>query len=440
MSELWPGRNGPNVDYISFQPPLAWQTSFPRKIVLLGSTGSIGRNALAVVERNPGLFSVQGLSCATNAQLLVEQAVKYRPPYLAVANKEVQAEVEDLLPANYRPTIFVGRDGYAELATVPEATTVLSAQSGAAGLAGTLAAALAGRVICLANKESLVLAGSLVRDIVALTGASLLPVDSEHNAIFQCLAGRDQDVETIVLTASGGPFRGMRAEQMAHMRPQDALAHPNWKMGKKISIDSATMMNKGLEIIEAFHLYGVDRQQIEVVIHPQSLVHSLVRLRDGSLLAQLGQADMKLPLAHCLTWPRRIPHVTSKLDLTKLGQFTFEAVDEEAFPCLALAKRALAERGGMCVVLNAANEAAVELFLQEKISFADIPRLIAKALDAHAATLPGHQPFCPPLAGRAKDLADLRRLVHEVETRISTLDEKSRQFVRACAREGASTC
>ena len=440
MSELWPGRHGPNVDYISFPPSLSWQTTFPRKIVLLGSTGSIGRNALAVIDQNPELFSVQGLSCASNALLLVSQASKYRPPYLAVATEEVKASVEDALPANYRPIIFVGREGYARLATVPEATTVLSAQSGAAGLAGTLAAALAGRVICLANKESLVLAGSLVRDIAALTGAALLPVDSEHNAIFQCLAGRNQDVHSIVLTASGGPFRGMSAEQMANMQPEKALAHPNWKMGKKISIDSATMMNKGLEIIEAFHLYGVAKEQIEVVIHPQSLVHSLVRLCDGSLLAQMGQADMKLPLAHCLSWPRRTQEVTSRLDLARVGQISFEEADHEAFPCLALAKRALAERGGMCVVLNAANEAAVELFLHGQVSFAAIPRLIARALDAHAATSPGHQPFCPPLAGRARDLSDLSRLVREVEERIVHLDRKSREFVRACAREGERTC
>ncbi|MCR5813431.1 MAG: 1-deoxy-D-xylulose-5-phosphate reductoisomerase [Desulfovibrio sp.] len=435
MSELWPGRKGPHVDYISFPPALSWQTAFPRKIVILGSTGSIGRNALAVIDQNASLFSVQGLSCGSNASLLVAQAGKYRPPYLAVATEEVRARVEDALPANYRPTIFVGQEGYAKLATVPEATTVLSAQSGAAGLAGTLAAALAGRVICLANKESLVLAGSLVRDIAALTGSALLPVDSEHNAIFQCLAGRDQDIDTIVLTASGGPFRGLAFDQMANMRPEQALAHPNWKMGRKISIDSATMMNKGLEIIEAFHLYGVAKDHIEVVIHPQSLIHSLVRLRDGSLLAQLGQADMKLPLAHCLTWPCRAQSVTPKLDLTKVGQVSFEEADEEAFPCLALAKRALAERGGMCVVLNAANEAAVELFLNGQVSFGAIPRLIARALDAHAATSPGHQPFCPPLADRAKNLDDLRQLVRKAEKRIVLLDQKSRDFVRAIAQE-----
>ena len=315
MANLWPGLHGPNVNYISSPPTEQWCREFPRSIVLLGSTGSVGRNAFKLICENQERFRVIGLSCARQWQLLAEQAASLRPPYLAVLNESVRDQLFSALPSDYRPTIFVGGPGYSALAALPEASTVLSAQSGAAGLAGTLAALVAGKVICLANKESLVLAGNLVRDLCRLTGAVILPVDSEHNAIFQCLAGRNQDVDTLVLTASGGPFWGKTKEMLKQVTLEEALKHPNWSMGKKITIDSATMMNKGLEIIEAYHLYGVQLDRIEVVIHPQSVIHSLVRMQDASLLAQFASPDMKLPLAHCLFWPNLLPQVVDRLDL-----------------------------------------------------------------------------------------------------------------------------
>ncbi|MCR4665987.1 MAG: 1-deoxy-D-xylulose-5-phosphate reductoisomerase [Desulfovibrio sp.] len=438
MSDLWPALGGPIVNYISFPPPLAWQTRFPRSLVILGSTGSIGRSALDVVSANRDLFTLQGLACFSNVQLLARQADIFRPPYLAVGTDEAASILQDILPPNYRPDIFVGEEGYAKLVRVPEAETVLSAQSGGAGLAGTIAAALAGRVILLANKESLVLAGSLVRDICSLTGAAILPVDSEHNALFQCLAGRGQDVDRLVLTASGGPFRGRNKESLASVTLEDALHHPNWQMGRKITIDSATLMNKGLEVIEAYHLYGIRRERIEVVLHPESIVHSLVRFTDASLLAQLATADMKLPLAHCMLWPKKAHQPVAPLDLCACT-LSFEPPDMETFPCLGFALRALSERGGHCVVLNAANEAAVELFLQGSCRFTDIPILIAEALDAHTATRPGHEPFCPPL-GRASDMVSLESRVRDIQKNIQVLDARTRDFVRNLARTGDSSC
>ena len=439
MSDLWPGLGGPKVHYISFPPPLAWQTRFPRSLVILGSTGSIGQSALSVVDANPGAFLVQGLSCNSNVALLASQAAKYRPPYLAVGSPHDKEALLALLPANYSPMIFVGEEGFRSFVSVPEAETVLSAQSGGAGLSGTLAAALAGRVILLANKESLVLAGSLVRDICALTGAAVLPVDSEHNALFQCLAGREQDVEHLVLTASGGPFLGKSREALQKVTLSDALHHPNWKMGKKITIDSATMMNTGLEVIEAFHLYGIAREAIEVVIHPQSIVHSLVRFVDGSLLAQMAVADMRLPLAHCMLWPKKAKQAVAPLDLSMMPDLSFAKPDTEAFPCLDLAMRALQVRGGHCVVLNAANEAAVSLFLEGDCPFTAIPHLIAKALDAHTATKPSHKPFCPPLLG-AVSTHSLKEEVLSIAKRIHELDAHTRAFVRKRAAQGDYSC
>ena len=434
MANLWPGLGGPQIAYISQAPSEAWQQTFPRRLVILGSTGSIGCNALQSIRKAKSVIAVTGLAAGRNIQLLARQAGEFCPPYLAVQTDEGARELKSLLPQGYRPEILVGREGYIALAGIDEATTVLSAQSGAAGLAGTLSAALKGRVICLANKESLVLAGRLVRDICSRTGAVILPVDSEHNAIFQCLAGVGQDIESLVLTASGGPFRDKTAAEMAHVTIEEALNHPNWKMGKKITIDSATMMNKGLEVIEAFHLYGVDPGQIEIVIHPQSVVHSMVRLRDGALLAQLAVADMKLPITHCLLWPTCFPAVVEKLDFRSGMELTFKRPDPDVFPCLGLARRALTERGGMCVVLNAANEAAVELFLAQKCTFMDIPCVIEKALDAYAKTNPGHEPFCPPLGTALSDdgETDIADVVWKTEKRIRELEDTTRRFVHAC--------
>jgi len=441
MAQLWPGLGGPAINYISDAPDERWRATTPRGLVLLGSTGSIGRNALAVAAAHPQAFRMLGLACARNVRRLAEQALAWRPPHLAVLDAEAATALRALLPADYRPRILIGSEGYAELAALPEASTVLSAQVGAAGLAGTLAAALAGKVICLANKESLVLAGDLVRRVCASTGAVVLPVDSEHNAIFQCLAGRGQEVARLILTASGGPFRGWSGESLHDVTPEQALKHPNWSMGAKITIDSATLMNKGLEVIEAFHLYGVPPERIKVLVHPQSVVHSLVEFHDGSQLGQLGTPDMRLAIAACLLWPRCEPVNVPPLDLTA-KPLTFHEPDEQAFPCLGLARQALAERGGRCVVLNAANEAAVELFLAHKCAFMDIPRLIAAALDAHRATKPGHHPFCAPLDGAAPEDqgAGLAQEAHTLAERMQCLDRQSRELVYALARDGGYSC
>ena len=442
MAQLWPGVGGPSINYISAAPDENWRSTWPRGLVLLGSTGSIGRNALAVAAAHPQAFRMEGLACARNVERLAEQAAKWRPPHLAVLDEESAHKLKKLLPAGYAPRILVGRDGYAELASLPEASTVLSAQVGAAGLAGTLAAALAGKVICLANKESLVLAGDLVRRVCKSTGAVILPVDSEHNAIFQCLAGRGQEISRLILTASGGPFRGWSEDALRTVTPQQALKHPNWSMGAKITIDSATLMNKGLEIIEACHLYGVPVERIKVLVHPQSVVHSLVEFEDGSQLAQLGTPDMRLAIAACLLWPRCMPVNVPHLDLTE-KPLTFHEPDETGFPCLGLARLALAERGGRCVVLNAANEAAVDLFLTGQCGFMDIPRLINAALEAHNAAAPGNQPFCAPLAAAAPANGDGTALAHEVHTlaeRMRRLDSQCRELVYSLARDGGFLC
>ncbi|WP_297262679.1 1-deoxy-D-xylulose-5-phosphate reductoisomerase [uncultured Desulfovibrio sp.] len=437
MSNCWPGCEGPAIRYISAAPSLEWQHRERHDLVILGSTGSIGRNALGVVDCHPQRFRILALSCARNVDMLARQARRYRPRLLAVLDEESAYDLRSLLPADYQPEILVGPQGYAAAASLPEADTVLSAQVGAAGLEGTLAAALSGKVICLANKESLVLAGELLRQVCARTGASILPVDSEHNAIFQCLAARDQEVARLVLTASGGPFRDRSLEELRHVTREQALDHPNWVMGAKISIDSASMMNKALEVVEAFHLYGVPVDRIDVLVHPQSLVHSLVQLRDGSLLAQIGTADMRLPLAHCLLWPHTLDCGVPPLDLAASPALEFRHPDTERFPALTFARRALSERGGLCVVMNAANEAAVELFLAGRCAFTDITRFIDEAMRRHAATAPGHAPLCGKLTAPEGDDLALRAEVATFVERIEKLDTQSRALVHALARDGA---
>ena len=437
MSNCWPGRNGPAINYISAAPSPAWQERERHELVILGSTGSIGRNALGVVDSHPQRFHILALSCARNVDMLARQARRYKPRLLAVLDEESAYDLRSLLPPDYQPEILVGPQGYAAAASLPDADTVLSAQVGAAGLEGTLAAALAGKVICLANKESLVLAGELLRQICDRTGASILPVDSEHNAIFQCLAAREQEAARLLLTASGGPFRDCDAQALRHVTREQALNHPNWVMGAKISIDSASMMNKALEVVEAFHLYGVPAERIDVLVHPQSLVHSLVQLRDGSLLAQMGTADMRLPLAHCLLWPRTLDCGVPPLDLAAAPALTFRQPDTERFPALTFARRALSERGGLCVVMNAANEAAVELFLAGRCAFLDIPRFIEEAMNRHAATMPGHAPLCGKLAAPTGDALALRAEVATYVERIEHLDQQSRALVHALAGDGA---
>ena len=387
MAMLWPGLTGPGIRYISSPPPVSWQKAQRRNLVILGATGSIGTNALNVVEHNADSFCIQGLACARNVTRLAEQAAKFRPRYLAVLDEESASALAALLPKGYTPKLLTGEEGYRRLAALSEADTVLSAQAGSAGLKGTLSAVLAGKVVCLANKESLVLAGDLIRHICSRTGASILPVDSEHFALFDCLCGRGEDAESLILTASGGPFRGKKLKDLAGVTPAQALKHPNWNMGAKITIDSATLMNKALEFIEACQLYGVSPDKVQVLIHPQSVIHSLAAFRDGSQLAQLAVPDMRLPIGSCLLWPSVERPLVEPLSLAKAGTLSFFEVDSETFPSIELARKAMQVRGGMSVVLNAADEAAVELFLNEKCSFTDITECVTQAMEHHLCSM-----------------------------------------------------
>ena len=377
--------------YISLWPTRAPELPFPRSLAILGSTGSIGVSALSVVTQHPDLFRVAALTGGRNAVRLAEQAAALRPGVLAVLDEAAAAELKSRLPAGYAPEILVGPSAFEDVAAMPGVDLVLSAIVGAAGFLPTLAAAKAGKRIALANKESLVLGGRLIRNACRSSGAVILPVDSEHNALFQALCGHngDEELARLILTASGGPFHGRDAAFLAAVTPAQALKHPNWSMGAKISIDSATLMNKGLEVIEACHLYGLPVSRVDVLVHPQSIVHSLVEYVDGSQLAHLGVPDMRIPIAHCLCYPRRVALAMPRLDLAAAPNLTFEAPDETLFPCLSLAKAAFAASHSHPVALNAANEVAVDLFLKGRIGFLDIPRLIEAALARHAA-LPEH--------------------------------------------------
>ncbi|MBA4358648.1 MAG: 1-deoxy-D-xylulose-5-phosphate reductoisomerase, partial [Desulfovibrio sp.] len=353
--------------YISLWPASAPEVPFPRTLAILGSTGSIGVSALSVVAQHPELFRVAALAGGRNAKRLAEQATVFRPGVLAVLDETTAAELKQLLPAGYCPEILVGPTAYEAIAAMPGAELVLSAIVGAAGFLPTLAAAKAGKRIALANKESLVLGGRLIRAACRASGALILPVDSEHNAVFQALcghvgAGAAAELSKLILTASGGPFRGRDAAFLAAVTPAQALNHPNWSMGPKVSIDSATLMNKGLEVIEACHLFGLPVERVDVLVHPQSIVHSLVEYVDGSQLAHLGLPDMRIPIAHSLCYPRRVGLKLPRLDLAQAADLTFEAPDETLFPCLGLAKAAFAASHSHPVALNAANEVAVELF------------------------------------------------------------------------------
>lgn len=376
------------MTYISSIPGEDNALPFSRRLALMGCTGSIGTSALRVLEawKDSGRFEVVALAAGRNIALLAEQAAVWRPRRLAVLEKDGPCGVDALaalLPSGYRPEILCGQEGYAALASMDAVDMVLSAQAGAAGLRATVAAAAAGKTVCLANKESLVLAGELIRNLCRRTGAVILPVDSEHFALFEGMIGRRTcDIARLVLTASGGPFRTKDAGFLKNVRPQDALRHPNWSMGAKITIDSATLMNKGLEIIEACHLYQMDVADVTVVVHPQSIVHSLVELADGAMMGHFAVPDMRVPIAGCLFWPYlpdgRVTGIRP-LDLAKIGALTFEEPRTDLFPCLDLARRALAE--GHTVELNAANEVAVARFLAGDIGFTDIPALVKDALD-----------------------------------------------------------
>ncbi len=358
-----------------------------RRLSILGSTGSIGRNTLRVAELFPDRFSVNALAARNNIALLAEQIIQFGPD-LAVVFGEMEADaLKKRLPAGLKTEILHGPDGYHAAAVHVSVDTVVSAMVGAAGLLPTLAAIDAGKHIALANKETLVMAGHLVMARARRQGVPVLPVDSEHSAIFQCLAGnRAEDLNKILLTASGGPFRNRPAAAFSAITPEDALAHPTWAMGRKITIDSATMMNKGLEVIEAMHLFGVSHHQIEVVIHPQSIVHSLVAFRDGAVLAQLGLPDMRGAIACALSWPERLPLDLPVPDFAAIGSLAFEQPDMEKFPCLKLAYRACETGGTLPCVLNAANEAAVDAFLNRHISFLQIPEAIEYTMNHHDVT------------------------------------------------------
>ena len=359
------------------------------RLTILGSTGSIGLNTLDVVRRHPERYRIAALCAHTQIDRLFEQCLEFRPDFAVVRDDELAAELATRLAAAGCAGIRVeyGAEALTRMASLKEVDSVMVAIVGAAGLPPALAAAQAGKRVLLANKESLVMAGALFMRAVRESGAVLLPVDSEHNAIFQSLP-RDYSsnlsahgVVSLLLTASGGPFRGMDQAALARVTPEQACAHPKWAMGRKISVDSATLMNKGLEVIEAHWLFNISPEKIEVVVHPQSIIHSLVRYVDGSVLAELGNPDMRTPIAHALAYPERIDSGVAALDLFSVGALSFERPDAERFPCLGLAYRALKLGGSGPAILNAANEAAVAAFLDRRISFNAIPAIIAAALD-----------------------------------------------------------
>ena len=353
-----------------------------KRLAILGSTGSIGRSALSVVDAHPERLQVTALAAGDNAAVLAEQIERYRPRVAAMASS---AGVDRLRAISASPiAIESGPEGLVAAATHPDVDIVICASAGTAGLEAVLAAIEAGKRIALANKEVLVMAGQLVTEAARRRGVSILPVDSEHNAIHQCLHGRNvTEVRRLILTASGGPFRELAPNDLERVGPEAALRHPTWQMGRKITIDSATLMNKGLEVIEAHWLFEVDADRIDVVIHPQSIVHSMVELSDGSVIAQLGITDMRLPIQYACSYPDRWETTLQSLDLTRAGRLEFHEPAHDRFPCLALAYRALRTGGTLPVVLNAANEVAVDAFLDGKLGFMAIPRVIEKTMNAH---------------------------------------------------------
>jgi len=355
-----------------------------RTLAILGSTGSIGRSALAVVDAHPSRLRVAALAAGDNAELLAEQAAQYRPAVVALASAGAADRFRGM--GSYSGAVTCGPEGLVAVATHPEVDIVLCASSGTAGLEAVLAAIDAGKTIALANKEVLVMAGALVMRAARRRGVAILPVDSEHNAIHQCLHGRrPEEIRRLILTASGGPFRDLSPEQLRDVGPDAALRHPTWQMGRKITIDSATLMNKGLEVIEAHWLFDTPGDRIEVVVHPQSIVHSLVELNDGSVIAQLGVTDMRLPIQYACSYPERWDAALPSLDLTKAGRLEFHEPAHDRFPCLGLAYRALREGGTVPVVLNAANEVAVAFFLEGRLGFTSIPTVIERTMNAHQA-------------------------------------------------------
>ena len=358
-----------------------------KAITILGSTGSIGTQTLDIVTHNPDQFRVVGLAAGSNVTLLVEQIRKFQPEIVALGDENKLAELQQAISSlPQQPKILVGEEGICEVARYGDAESVVTGIVGCAGLLPTIAAIEAGKDIALANKETLIAGAPVVLPLVEKYQVKLLPADSEHSAIFQCLQGVPEGgLRRIILTASGGSFRDLPVEQLSSVTVKDALNHPNWSMGQKITIDSATLMNKGLEVIEAHYLFDLDYDYIDIVIHPQSIIHSLIEVQDTSMLAQLGWPDMRLPLLYALSWPERIYTDWEQLDLVKAGDLTFREPDHQKYPCMQLAYAAGRAGGLMPAVLNAANEQAVALFLKEKIGFLDIPRLIDQVCDRFKA-------------------------------------------------------
>jgi 1-deoxy-D-xylulose-5-phosphate reductoisomerase len=384
-------------------------------VAILGSTGSVGEHTLDVIARHPDRFRVVALGANRNVDKLAEQCARFDVPYAALADATAAAVLESALRARGAATrVLAGADALVQIASLPDVDHVMAAIVGAAGLPSTLAAARAGKRLLLANKESLVMAGPLLMEIVRKSGATLLPIDSEHNAVFQCLP-RDarcgeapRGVKRILLTASGGPFLDSDRSRLEQVTPDEACRHPNWVMGRKISVDSATLMNKGLEFIEACLLFGVEPHQVEVLIHRESIVHSLVEYVDGSVLAQLGAPDMRTPIAHALAWPERVTSGVQSLDLIKVGCLRFEAPDLKRFPALALAQEAARAGGSLPASLNAANEVAVSAFLEGGLNFARIPAVIESVMAATSG-------------GAIRDLDDVFAADAEARARASSL-------------------
>lgn len=358
-----------------------------KAITLLGSTGSIGTQTLDIVAQHPDQFRIVGLAAGRNVEMLAAQIRQFKPSIAAICDMDKLSELKEAIAdLDPQPIILAGEEGIVEVARYGDAESVVTGIVGCAGLLPTIAAIEAGKDIALANKETLIAGGPVVLPLVEKHGIKLLPADSEHSAIFQCLQGVPEGgLRRILLTASGGSFRDLPVEKLANVTVADALKHPNWTMGRKITIDSATLMNKGLEVIEAHYLFGLDYDRIDIVIHPQSIIHSLIELQDTSVLAQLGWADMRLPLLYAMSYPDRIYTDWKQLDLVEIGSLTFKAPDHDKYPCMQLAYSAGRAGGSMPAVLNAANEQAVALFLEEKIRFLDIPRCIELVCDRHSS-------------------------------------------------------
>lgn len=386
-----------------------------KKVAILGSTGSIGMNTLNVIRSHPERFKVVALAAGRNVEALREQIEVFKPRVVAVANERIAKSLKTMIGSFSRVEILWGQDGYAQIATFPEADMVVSALVGAIGFIPTVSALEAGKDVALANKESLVIGGSFIMDAAKRSGCMVIPVDSEHSAVFQCLEGqRREHLRKIILTASGGPFRDLGGDELERVTPHEALRHPNWQMGKKVTVDSATLMNKGLEVIEASWLFGVTVEKIDVIVHPQSIVHSMVEFHDGSVIAQLAVPDMRIPIAYALSYPERLSSGLN-LDFRTLSSLTFAELDFNRFPCIKIAYDVARVGGDRPVVMNAANEVAVEAFLEGRIGFTTIPKVIRGVLDLVDTRRPQSVEDVLEIDRRAREIAGA--LVKKVENK-----------------------